>query len=205
CAMSQDAAAKLLNVSRRTVQSASEVRDKGTPGLIRAAEQGKIAVSLAERIAGNDAGLQDAIVRRVERDGTKPQEAYRIERAAKKHERHLREPTGKFRVIYADPPWSYGNSQLSDGLQYSQARDHYPTMALEELCGLPVRGWAEDDAVLFLWATSPILREAFEVVRAWGFEYKASFVWDKQHAAIGHYNGVGHEFLLVCTRGAGTP
>ena len=111
-------------------------------------------------------------------------------------------PSGKYRVIYADPPWSYGN-KLVDG--YGAAENHYPTMTIEELCALPVKDLAEDNAVLFLWVTSPLLEECFEVIRAWGFKYKASFVWDKLRKNFGYYNGVRHEFLLVCTRGSCTP
>lgn len=111
-------------------------------------------------------------------------------------------PSGKYRVIYADPPWSYGN-KLVDG--YGAAEDHYPTMTIEELCALPVKDLAEDNAVLFLWVTSPLLEECFEVIRAWGFKYKTSFVWDKLRKNFGYYNGVRHEFLLVCTRGSCTP
>src|SRR5262249_24675909 len=144
----------------------------------------------------------DAVVRRIERDGIKPLEAHRIEKAAKVHQRRLLEPTGKFRVLYADPPWAYGNSQPNE---FGDARDHYPTMKLEDICALPVKDWAEDDAVLFLWTTSPLLRGSFDVIEAWGFEFKASFVWDKQRQVMGNYNGVAHELLLIGTRGACQP
>ena len=63
----------------------------------------------------------------------------------------------------------------------------------------------EDDAVLFLWVTSPFLESCFKVIKAWGFKYKTSFVWDKVKHNFGHYNSVRHEFLLVCTRGSCTP
>ena len=42
-------------------------------------------------------------------------------------------------------------------------------------------------------------------MNAWGFEYKASFIWDKVHHNYGHYNSVRHEFLLICTRGSCLP
>ena len=110
--------------------------------------------------------------------------------------------TGKYRVIYADPPWSYGNTMPD---YVPDPGVHYPKMTLAELCELPVAGIAEDDAVLFLWATSPILEECFQVVHAWGFAYKSSFVWDKVKHNIGHYNSVRHEFLLICVRGSCQP
>src|SRR5262252_2890357 len=111
-------------------------------------------------------------------------------------------PTEKYRVIYSDPPWSYGNTQPD---YHPEQRDHYPVMELKDICALPVAEWVEDNAVLFLWATSPILEEAFQVVHAWGFKYKASFVWDKIKHNMGHYNSVRHEFLLICVRGSCQP
>ncbi|MCL2120118.1 MAG: MT-A70 family methyltransferase [Planctomycetaceae bacterium] len=112
-------------------------------------------------------------------------------------------PAGiKYRVLYADPPWSYGN-QLGDG--YGAAGNHYPTMSVDELCALPVTDMAEKNAVLFLWTTSPLLEECFAVIRAWGFRYKTSFVWDKIRHNMGHYNSVRHEFLLICTKGSCMP
>lgn len=111
-------------------------------------------------------------------------------------------PTDKYRILYADPPWKYGNSMPA---YFGEQADHYPLMALEEICAMPVKDIAEDNAVLFLWATSPILEEAFDVIRAWGFQYKASFVWDKVKHVMGHYNSVRHEFLLVATRGSCQP
>lgn len=111
-------------------------------------------------------------------------------------------PNGKYRVLYADPPWKYGD-QLTEN--YGATKYHYPTMTIEELCAMPVAEIAEDDAVLFLWVTSPLLEECFPVIEAWGFEYKTSFVWDKVKHNMGHYNSVRHEFLLVCTRGSCTP
>ncbi len=62
-------------------------------------------------------------------------------------------PRGKYRVIYADPPWSYGNS--GPGIdQYGPAERQYPAMSLADLCVLEVKSLAADDAVFFLWVTS---------------------------------------------------
>lgn len=111
---------------------------------------------------------------------------------------------GKYRVWYADPPWRYNDSGLDE---YGHAERHYPTMSIEELCEMGGEIWdrCDEDAVLFLWVTSPMLEDAFEVVHAWGFQYKTSFVWDKVRHNFGHYNSVRHELLLVCTRGSCIP
>ena len=83
--------------------------------------------------------------------------------------------------------------------------DHYPTLPLDEICALSVKDIAEDDAVLFLWVPSPMYKEANAVIDAWGFEYKASIIWDKVRQNFGHYHSVNHEFVLICTRGVCTP
>jgi len=116
---------------------------------------------------------------------------------------------GKYRVIYADPPWKYGDKMAisKDGVteNYGPADAHYPQMSIRELCDLPIIDIAMNDSVLFLWTTSPLLEESFQVIHAWGFQYKTSFVWDKVKHNMGHYNSVRHEFLLVCTRGSCHP
>jgi len=113
-------------------------------------------------------------------------------------------PTDKYRIIYADPPWKYSNKGLDD---YGHAERHYPTMSIGELCnmGEGVKELVDGNAVMFLWATSPMLEDSFKVINSWGFKYKTSFVWDKVHHNFGHYNSVRHEFLLICTRGSCTP
>ena len=108
----------------------------------------------------------------------------------------------KYRIIYADPPWSYGNNMPE---YFTDAKDHYPAMSTIDICAMPISDICENDAVLFLWTTSPHLEETFEVIKAWGFKYKTSFVWDKVKHNMGHYNSVRHEFLLVCTKGSCVP
>lgn len=108
----------------------------------------------------------------------------------------------KYRIVYADPPWKYGNAMPE---YVTEPQDYYLLMDTVDICAMPVKDICERDAVLFLWSTSPHLPEALEVVKAWGFEYKTTFVWDKIKHNMGHYNSVRHEFLLVCTRGACTP
>lgn len=116
---------------------------------------------------------------------------------------------GKYRVIYADPPWKYGDQQAisRDGVteSYGPADAHYPQMSIDELCLLPVKDIAEESAVLFLWVTSPLLESSFKLINSWGFKYKSSFIWDKVKHNMGHYNSVRHELLLIATKGSCLP
>lgn len=84
-------------------------------------------------------------------------------------------PEKKYSVIYADPPWNY-----AAGGKTRNVERHYRTMKPEDIYSLPVQDIAEDDCLLFLWATFPNLDVALETIRRWGFQYKtAAFVWVK--------------------------
>ena len=123
-----------------------------------------------------------------------------LERGKKGSDQPLAFPQGTFSVIYADPPWSYDNSGFTQS-----AASHYETMATDEICELSVGSLCTPDSVLFLWATSPLLDEAFKVISAWGFTYKASMVWNKGKApGMGWFVQTEHELLLIATREANT-
>jgi ParB/RepB/Spo0J family partition protein len=109
-------------------------------------------------------------------------------------------PRGKYRVIYADPPWRYSNSGFA-----MSAENQYPTMETEEICKLPVEELALDNSVLFLWATAPMLEDVFKVIKAWGFTYKSNFVWVKDKHTGGFYCYGQHELLLIATKGSMLP
>ena len=110
-------------------------------------------------------------------------------------------PKGKYRIIYADPPWQYGDERRGFG----GATDHYNTMTMEELKAMPVSSLTEENAVLFLWGTAPLLPEAIELIESWGFKYKTNIVWDKVRANLGNYTSVRHEHLFIATKGSGVP
>ena len=93
-------------------------------------------------------------------------------------------PPGGYRVIYADPPWSFAT--YSDKGKGRSAEAHYDCMPLAAIKALPVRELAAEDAILLLWATDPLLPRAFEVIEAWGFAYKTvGFYWVKLNRGRG--------------------
>lgn len=106
----------------------------------------------------------------------------------------------KYKVIYADPPWLYDNA----GIQRSRgmARSAYECMPIEEIKALPVASIADEDCLLFLWATMPKLREALATIEAWSFKYvTCAFVWIKLNPSVKNvlffqqkdiYSGLGH-------------
>jgi N6-adenosine-specific RNA methylase IME4 len=107
-------------------------------------------------------------------------------------------PEGKFRVIYADPPWSYSNS----GFKQSAA-SIYQTMKTEAICELPIADLAGEDSVLFLWVTTPLQMDAVEVVKAWGFTFKSKVYWIKDRAPGMAFWFRGQvEELWACAKGS---
>lgn len=82
----------------------------------------------------------------------------------------------KYKIIYADPPWSYNDKSLNRG----GAERHYKTMSVEDIKNLPISEISDEDSILFMWATFPKLQEGLDVINAWGFEFKTlAFVWVK--------------------------
>lgn len=107
-----------------------------------------------------------------------------------------------YSVVYADPAWEYSNS----GIGAAAARQ-YLTMPTEDICTLLQRQGVKltSNAVLFLWATNPLLPDALQVMTAWGFEYKTNMVWVKGRNTGGFYVSGGHELLLIGVRGQMRP
>lgn len=104
----------------------------------------------------------------------------------------------RFPVIYSDPPWRYEHVETESRAIENQ----YPTMDLDSICSLPVQSVCTEDAILFLWATSPKLEDAFKVLKSWGFTYRTCMIWDKISIGMGYYARQQHELLLICTRGS---
>lgn len=80
-------------------------------------------------------------------------------------------PDKKYQIIYADPPWDYGNTKNHNGEFWGMADKHYPVMKFKDICDLPIASITDEDCYLFLWTTSPFLEKSFEVMKLWGFVF----------------------------------
>ena len=100
-------------------------------------------------------------------------------------------PTGPFQVVVADPPWQYDTGSSLP----------YPTMPIEEIKAMPVRDLADENATLWLWTTNAHLPVAFDVVTAWGFEYKTVLTWVKDRMGTGEWLRGQTEHCLLGARG----
>lgn len=112
----------------------------------------------------------------------------------------------KFPLIYADPPWTF-NTYSAKGGEKSPSK-HYKTMTIADICAIPVEQVAAKDSILLMWVYQPLAPEAFEVMKAWGYDYKSiAFVWDKltkhgkKHMSTGYYTRAGMEMCILGRRG----
>lgn len=116
-------------------------------------------------------------------------------------------PNKKYNIIYADPPWGYQNRGTR-----AAANKHYDVMTIDDIKKMGVGyagGIAANDCTLFMWATFPMLKEALEVIEAWGFTYKTvAFNWVKQNKSgegifmgLGNWTRSNSEICLLAVKG----
>jgi N6-adenosine-specific RNA methylase IME4 len=83
-------------------------------------------------------------------------------------------------------------------------------MSVKDIASLPVYKLANDNSVLCMWATMPLLPEAFFVIKSWGFKYKTCLItWvktypkktDKYVLGMGSYSRSNIEICLLATKG----
>lgn len=114
-------------------------------------------------------------------------------------------PDKKYSIIYADPPWDYKGQRQHTGAKGKDsggADKHYPTVKLNDLKALDVAGITEQDALLFMWVSSPHLDQGLDLLVAWGFRYATvAFVWYKEATNPGFYTMSQCEICLVGKRG----
>jgi N6-adenosine-specific RNA methylase IME4 len=207
--------AKQHNVGARTVERAGQ--------FARAVDKLKTADPEIERkvvAAGPSAPPRQAVVKAAQlldrapekakailSGDTTAREVFREERRAERVEKLAEVSRGNtplvdaapiaFPILYVDPPWRYEHVETES----RAIENHYPTMSHDDLCALPVNQAATDDAVMFMWATSPKLAEAMHLLDAWGFTYRTCMVWVKDKIGMGYYARQQHELLLIAVKG----
>jgi len=118
-------------------------------------------------------------------------------------------PDKKYNIIYADPAWTFKN--YNDKKSNSNANHHYLCMTLEEIKALPVNDITDDNCILFMWCTDPLLNKQIEVINSWGFKYKTvAFYWIKENKnktnstywkGTGYWTRANPEICVLATKG----
>lgn len=112
-----------------------------------------------------------------------------------------------FGTILADPPWQFVNRTGKVAPEHRRL-SRYGTLTTERICALPVAEAAAATSHLYLWVPNALLPDGLEVMRAWGFTYKANIVWHKVRKdggsdgrGVGFYFRNVTELLLFGVRG----
>lgn len=159
-----------------------------------------------EARANDDLATRTAVLQAVKARQVEEKKEERIVKIEKQIEDinagKLPELQGKFSVVSVDPPWPYeGETEKITTYDPNGRRvaNPYPEMSIEAIKSieLPVL----DDSIVFLWTTHKFIKNAFDILQSWGFEYKATMVWDKEKIGMGAWLRMQCEFCLVGIKG----
>jgi N6-adenosine-specific RNA methylase IME4 len=178
--------AKISNVSHDTVSKVKFIRDNAPEEIKQKLRSGN----------------KDLSINKVYTDLKKKEQREKVLQECKEAPK-LEGIKKKYKIIYADPAWKYfagGNKNQSQ---------HYAGMSIEEIKVLKVSELADEDCILFLWVTFPILPDAFKVMESWGFKYSTcGFNWVKKNKSgegwffgLGNWTRSNSELCLIATKG----
>jgi N6-adenosine-specific RNA methylase IME4 len=127
-----------------------------------------------------------------------PTQVRREKRVKEQHKRIAAyvAPPGKFEVIVVDPPWSY-EKRAHDSTH--RAANPYPSMTLEAIKTLEIP--SDKDCILWLWTTNAFMRQAYEVLDAWGFTPKTILTWVKSKMGLGDWLRGATEHCILSVKG----
>jgi N6-adenosine-specific RNA methylase IME4/ParB-like chromosome segregation protein Spo0J len=167
-------AAEKLNVSERSVKTAKQIKEKGSPELVAAVESGKVAVSDAVVVVDLTTDQQDELLAKVTTGESKNLKAAKQKSGIGKKEAPPL-PEGKYNVLVIDPPWPM--EKIERDARPNQIGFDYPTMTEDELARLDLP--FGDDSHIFLWTTHKFLPMALRLFICWDVKYILTMVWHK--------------------------
>jgi N6-adenosine-specific RNA methylase IME4 len=182
--------AKVANVSHDTIAKVKKIEAVAPEEMKTKLRTGEVSINQAYK--------------EIKKEEKKQERDKKIEEVkAKIESENLVQVDKKYHVIAIDPPWAYEETGGFTSKDYNSESNRgavdYPTMTIEQIkeIQLPVA----DDCVLFLWTTHAFLRSSFEIMEQWGFQYKATLVWDKVKMGIGRTVRMQVEFCLIGVKG----
>lgn len=180
---------KVANVGHDTIAKVKKIQEKATDEVKAKLSTGEVSINAAYQ--------------EIKKEEKKKIRLEKIEEIKQEISKGLKAPNGLYDVIAIDPPWEYsergGSSSKSFEDNGNRGGVDYPTMTVEELKNIKIP--AKNDCVMFLWTTHAFLKDSFDLLNAWGFNYKATIVWDKVKMGMGRNIRMQVEFCLLATKG----
>jgi N6-adenosine-specific RNA methylase IME4 len=75
----------------------------------------------------------------------------------------------------------------------------YPTMTVREIGAVKVP--ADDNCIVWLWTTNAFMRQAYQVLDAWGFQDKTILTWVKNRIGVGNWLRGQTEHCILAVKG----
>jgi len=179
----------LAKVSHDTIAKVKKIEAVATPEVKAKLATGEVSINQAYQ--------------EIKKEEKKIERIELIEKQIKDIETgQLPELEGLFDVVSVDPPWPYeGNNKNITSFDAVGRRvaNPYPEMSIEQIkkIELPLI----NDAVVLLWTTHKFLPDAFDILKYWNLEYKATLVWNKEKIGMGAWFRMQCEFCLVGIKG----
>ncbi len=169
-AVSQKAAAGLVNVSRASVQRAARVLDECNEQLVSAVDRGLVKVTDAAAVSREPHPMQLSLLGRVTAGKVSSLQAAVREQDLAQRIEEIEDgewtASDQYDVIVFDPSWEH-------------VKPPYETKFINEVEGLHINHYAASNCVLWLWATHVHILFAFHLLRRWGFNYTLILTWVK--------------------------
>jgi len=181
---------KVASVSHDTISKVKKIQEKAPEEVKAKLATGEVSINAAYK--------------EIKKEEKKDERDKKIQEVKQKIEtENLTTLDKKYHVIAIDPPWAYnekgGFSSDDYDAQSNRGAVDYPTMTIEQIKKIELP--TADDSVLFLWTTHAFLRDSFDIMKEWGFEYKATIVWDKVKMGMGRNVRMQLEFCLLGIKG----
>ena len=187
--------------TRKELSKVAQVGER-TLGMVKTIQE-KAPEEVKAKLATGEVSI-NAAYKEIKKEEKKEERDKKIQEVKQKIENeNLTTLDKKYHVIAIDPPWAYnekgGFSSDDYDAQNNRGAVDYPTMTVEQIKKIEIP--AANDSVLFLWTTHAFLRDSFDIMKEWGFEYKATIVWDKVKMGMGRNVRMQVEFCLLGIKG----
>ena len=181
---------KVAAVSHDTIAKVKKIQEKAPEEIKAKLSTGEVSINAAYK--------------EIKKEEKKEQRDKKIEEVKQKiQNENLASIDKKYHVIAIDPPWAYnekgGFSSDDYDAQNNRGAVDYPTMTVEQIKNIDIP--SAEDAVMFLWTTHAFLKDSFDILKHWGFDYKATVVWDKVKMGMGRNIRMQVEFCLLGVKG----
>ena len=181
--------AKIANVSHDTIAKVKKIEATATPEVKEKLNTGQMSINEAYKEIKKEE-------KKVERVELIQKQIEDIEEGL------LPDLVGLFDVVSVDPPWPYeGESKNITSFDSVGRRvaNPYPEMSIEQIKNIELP--LMENAVVLLWTTHKFLPDAFEILKEWKLDYKATLVWNKEKIGMGAWFRMQCEFCLVGIKG----